>query len=473
MSSLRPASRWTVAVWVGAAVYTVLLSAESIYRHRGYQTSFDLAVYDQLLWLLSTGHEPFSSLVSRPMLGDHFTPGLVLLTPVYWVGLDLSGLLILQSAALGLTAPALFTLGRDAGASPAVAALPAFLWLLSPWVASVNLFEFHPTAFAPALITVSVIAARRDSWGLLAGTALLALSLREDVAVTYVVMGVVLLLTGRRRIGLAVALGSAAWLLLAGRIIGSQGDSLEFFGRRFAGDRGDSMGDALVWVLTHPLEALTDAVANSGADIVLLLASTGGLALLAPVWMLLAVPTLLHNALTANAFQHDLLRHYHLLAAAGLFIAAAIGVRRVPKIRGARVVALVAAPAVAVALVGGLVIHDVWIGGQFFDRRSVRTALDRVPPDAAVATTIHLLPHVSQREEVYALPEPFIPWDWGSPLPRSELRERAERVRFVALYAGDGPLPYALNAVPILRRSGFVEIYRDERITLFERASTD
>ena len=463
-------SRWAVAVWAAAVLYAVLLSAESIYRHHGYETSFDLAVYDQLLWLLAHGHDPFSSLVSRPMLGDHFTPGLVLLTPLYWLGLGVPGLLTVQSIGLALNAPALYALARDAGASPRLATVPAFLWLIAPWTAAVNLFEFHPTAFAPALLTVSVLAARRGQWLLLAATALLAMSLREDVATSYLVLGLLLAWHGRRRLGAVVTVAAAAWIVVSAQIIESQGDSLEFFGKRFAGDRGDSVGGALVWMAKHPWDTVVDAVTNSGSDVLLLVAATGGLALLAPSWMLLALPTILHNAFTANVFQHDLLRHYHLLAAAGLFIAAALGVARLPELGRARILAVVGAVEVAaIAVAGGLVQHDVWLQGQFLQRSNIRGAVALIPPDASAAATLHVLPHISQRTELYALPEPFVPWDWGSPLSKAELRRRANALQFVAFYEGDGPLPYVKRVLRILPKEGFVEIYHEGSMRLFER----
>jgi len=174
MEAVQPAIRarlisdsWMVAVWLGTVVYAVLLSLESIADHNAFTTSFDLAHYDQLLWLLAHGDEPFSTVVSRPMLADHFQPGLVLLTPLYWLGLGVPGILAAQSIALGLTAPALFALARASGAAPALAAVPAFLWLVSPWVAAVNLFDFHPLAFSAPLVVLSTLAASatgRFSW---------------------------------------------------------------------------------------------------------------------------------------------------------------------------------------------------------------------------------------------------------------------------------------------------------------------
>src|SRR5436309_2997454 len=138
---LARVSAWGLVVWLAAAVYAIGLSAESIYRQNHFRTGFDLAIEDQFLWLAAHGHHLFSTIVDRSLVADHFQPGLLLLTPLYWLGLGVSGLLVAQSLALALVAPALYALARDRGASPMVAAVPALLWLVSPWTTSVNLYE--------------------------------------------------------------------------------------------------------------------------------------------------------------------------------------------------------------------------------------------------------------------------------------------------------------------------------------------
>lgn len=471
-------SWWAVAVWVGATVYSVLLSIEAVREHHRFETFLDLAVYDQLLWLLANGHEPFSTVISRPLLGGHFQPGVALLTPLYWLDLGVPALLTAQSVALALTAPALYALARAYGASPPLAAVPAFLWLVCPWVASVNLFEFRPDPFAPALIVVSVLTAVQRRYVWLAVTALLALSLKEDVSLTYVMLGIVLALQGFRRVGGLLALGSAAWFVVATAVVNASGGANEAFGRRFAGERGDSVGDALVWAVTHPFDTLGDFVRDSLGGLLLLVVSTGGLALLAPVWMLLSLPTALHNALSAHGPQHELHFHYHLGTLTGFFVAAAIGAARVPGLgRPARLAVLVVGfAAIVTAFAGGLSVHQDLAHLRPSHAASAELALARIPNGVSVAATPSLLPHLSQRVEIYSLPEPFVPLDWGGSLAPAEFAERARGVRFVAYlerdispsggYSASEDLPSVRR---LLLRSGFVEIARVGRVHILER----
>ena len=469
---------WIVAAWVGAAAYAVLMAVETIGDHFAFRTGVDLAFYDQLLWLLSHGNEPFSTVVSRPLLVDHFQPGVLLFTPLYWLGLGVPGILTVQAIGLALAAPALFALARASGASPAVASIPAFLWLVCPWVASLNLFEFHPLAFSPVLVVLSVLAAVRERWWLLFGTAFFALSLKEDVALMYVVLGLLLVFRGHRRVGAGLALGSAAWLVLAYGIIRTLGGSYDAYGQRFAGDRGDSVPDAAGWMLSHPLQTVSDIADLSLAGVILLFVSTGCLALLAPSWMLLAAPTALHNALSAYQPQHELVNHYHLWTLTGFFVAAAIGAARVQSLgRYARLaVTATLGVAVVLAVLGGLWAHR-FSDTVLLEREPTERLLERIPPDVPVAAARSLVPHLTHRVEVHTLPEPFIPLEWGSPLSADEFAERAERIRFVAYVEGDQigtiltgeDLELTPDVRPTLLREGFVVIARSGKVEIFER----
>jgi hypothetical protein len=100
---------------------------------------------------------------------------------------------------------------------------------------------------------------------------------------------------------------------------------------------------------------------------------------------------------------------------------------------------------------------------------NIRNGIYVIPADASVAATVHLQPHLSQRREIYALPEPFIPWDWGSPLSKAELAKRAARLEYVAYYDGDGPLPYVQRVLPTLRRDGFVVVYQRGAMRVYKR----
>jgi uncharacterized membrane protein len=481
-ASAQRVSPWFVAVCTASLLYTVVLTIESVWRHDHFLTTFDLGVYDQAVWLLASGHDPFLSIVQSPLLGDHFQPGVALLVPLYWLGLGTTGLLLAQSLALAATAPALYWLGRDVGARPALAFVPAVLWLTSPFVAAVNLAGFHPTVFVPALLVAAVVLARQRRYWLLAFVVLVGLSFKEDTALVWAALGLVLAIRGRRWAGRMIALASAAWFVIAVRIVESQSDAYDFQGKRFAGDRGDTVGEAIQWMLGHPGQALWDAVSDGQVGTVIIaVLMTGGLCLIAPLWLLPALPIVAHNVLSANRPQHAFLEQYWLLPATCAFLAAAMALPRLQKhidVRP-RPFALGAAMTVAMltALVGHARVHEYRYATPG-DRPSVaeiRSVLDRIPPNAPVAASASLLPQLAQRTDIYALPEPFIHLKWGGTLSAAERSRRADRVRYVVFYTWNLPHRFApthYNLPARLRTGGFVEVVRSKSLRLYERAST-
>lgn len=470
---------WPAAIWIGAGSYAALLAAESIADHNAFRSGVDTAISDQLLWLLADGEEPFLDTI---MLAGHFQPGIALLTPLYWLGLGIPGLFAAQAIAMAVTAPALFALARHGGAPPPLAAVPAVLWLVCPWVASVNLFEFRPDLFAPVLIVLSVLFGMQGRNVLLATTVILALGLKEDLALTFVVLGLLLATHGRRRAGLWVAAGSAAWAagaVVAIELIGSS--SYDAFAQRWAGDRGATVPEALVWSLEHPLETLSDLASQSVLGLLVLVLSTAGIALLGRWWLLLALPTTAYNALSAYAPQHDLVHHYHLGTLTGLFVAAAIGVRRLATLGRRERLAVTAGVALAfgIAFAGGVRAHGIQGDAVELDPAPTRRALEHVPPGVPVAATRTLLPHLSQRAEIWSLPEPFVRTGWGTSLAPDEFERRAAQLRFVAYAQGDQVGTFytgevgTRRAVPDVRRQlaaeGFVVIVRAGPVEILER----
>jgi uncharacterized membrane protein len=464
-----------LVVWGAALVYVAVLSLESLSAHRSFVTGFDTALYDQLLWLLANAHEPFSTIVTKPMLADHFQPGLALLTPLYWLGGGVPALLVVQSLALAATGPALYALARASGARPAFAAVPALLWIACPFVARLNLWEFRPTAFVSVLLTLSVLGALERRLWLLGVTGAVALSLKEDVALVYASLGLVLALRGDRRLGGVVTASAAAWFVIASIVIRSGSGSLDVFGRRFAGDRGDSVPEALAWIVQHPLATASDVARESLVYLLALFVATGGLPLLAPLWMLLAVPSAAHNALSDYEPQHLLSFHYHQLTMTGLFIAAALGVHRLEsagwRLRLGAAAGVSAAAILAIA--AGSWAHAHETEDIRLPPEPTRAALALVPPDAPVAASPHLLPHLSQRADVYTLPEPFLPLDVGSPLSEAQLEERARRVEYVVYRRDDVPVEFAgtpEDVLAMLDREGFVPLRRAGAVTVFSRS---
>lgn len=82
-------------------LYTLL---SVIHRSRFDSFAYDLGIYDQIIWEYSRFKIPYSSIKEKIIFGDHFTPTLVLLAPLYWIWDSVSVLLVFQAFWVSLSA---------------------------------------------------------------------------------------------------------------------------------------------------------------------------------------------------------------------------------------------------------------------------------------------------------------------------------------------------------------------------------
>ena len=68
-------------------LYFVIFSTISVNRYWQYQTFYiDFGIYDDAIWKVAHFKAPIvdKGPNGRLNLGDHFTPGMYLLSPIYW-----------------------------------------------------------------------------------------------------------------------------------------------------------------------------------------------------------------------------------------------------------------------------------------------------------------------------------------------------------------------------------------------------
>lgn len=469
-------------VWGMAASYFCLATYFSLRRHHEFLSGFDLANFDQALWLISNGDEPMMTQQGISFWGGHFELSLVVLAPLYVFGAGAGTLLVIQALAMSAVAPLLYALARAYGAQRWPAVLPALLWVVSPMTLIPNIVDFHHIPFIAPVIVGSLLALKHERMVLFAVLALVACCAKEDVPLMYVMVGVVTALEGRRKLGAAISGAALALFAFAFFVfMPAFTDSGAWFAQRFGGERGDSLADVAAWILTHPLAALTDLLSAENVLILLLLvATTGALCLLATRWMLIGLPALLNNFLSAYTPQHQIDNQYYVPVALAFSVAAAAGVHRLalprPRLR------LVAAAWIAIVFlafpVGLRYVDDVtsWsardvelTGGASSRRRAVAM----IPDEVAVAASPRFTPHLSQRKETYSLPIPFLGREeFGSDWSQDEMERRAARVQWIVWDPAERPteMPNAPELLaPLIPRLGFHEVARHGTVRVYVR----
>lgn len=421
----RPGQRLThvglAATGAAALLYAVLLSAVTILRHNSFTThAFDLGIHDQAIYnILHSGYmrTTLYGPYAIDYLGDHFSPILFLLAPIYALFQDARTLLVVQSSALAAGAIPLYLLTRTKTRSALLGLALTLTYLLYPALHGVNLRDFHQIALvcAPLLAAFYFLERGRDIPFLIALG--LALIVKEEVALTVAAVGAYLFLgKGRRRLGVGVLLAGLVYFALAvGWAMPHLGGKPQI-DTRFGGYMASGWGGAagVAWtLLTNPLFTVTWVLGNPQKLIFLLqiFLPVLFLPLLAPAaaW-LAALPALAILLLTSAHTQYDITYHYTAHLIPTVFYLAALGVARIGDRQESGRVAL-AAGLLVVALtmnyLYGPLISKSGLRLSMPDRHDAIVAgfVAQIPREASVSALSDIVTHLTARRTAYLFPD--------------------------------------------------------------------
>ncbi|HEX6469040.1 MAG TPA: DUF2079 domain-containing protein [Streptosporangiaceae bacterium] len=263
--------RW-VAALTGAAA--LVYSTYALLRFHTFLTgSYDLVIFDQAIRSYSHFHAPVSIVKGVhngfgpgfSVLGDHFSPLLAVLAPLYWIHDGPRTLLVAQAVLFAAAIPPLWTFTRRELGVPAAYCV-AGAYALSWPVAAAIAFDFHEAAFAPVLTAVllerfqaaALAGDRRRRAALRVHGALAAFALllvKEDMGLLVAGYGLYLLTRRERALGGAFVAVGLAWTWLAARVlIPAFGGDPDYYWAY--GALGDTLPQAAAHVVTRPWDAL-------------------------------------------------------------------------------------------------------------------------------------------------------------------------------------------------------------------------
>lgn len=430
-----------------AAVLFLGLWSLALLRLWSILASYDLGYFTQAAWLLRNGHEPFITVRGIHLLGDH---GSFIFYPIAftfgWLGAP--GLLAFQALALAAGVVPLWLLARRVvGLTPPLASALCVAYALYPALSNVNVFDFHPeTVVVPALLAAVWLLHRGGPWWAFGLCVAAVLTSREDVAITVLFLGLYGVMQRRVRVGLATAAVAAGWLALDVLVV------LPHFagGSYVQGSRfpqfGDSLGEAAVFMLTHPIAVLDDLTSGANAYVAVgLLAPLLFLPLLGWRHLWPGLPLQVAYLLTNVEAAHTITAQYTVTTIPFMFVGAAFGLRRASerwpeRARPDRL----AVALVAVAVVGFLVFatasprHEPWEWARrdAVDRARVEAA-ELVPSGAPVSATVRMWPLLAERRDLYPFPMPIERYFAQSEDDRTP-EERLAALRWVVLDTADG-----------------------------------
>lgn len=422
--ALRRADRSVLAL-AGIIGMWILVFGILVWRRHDRFAShgFDMAIFDQAVWLLSRFGTQFITIRGLHAFGHHASFAFYLLVPFYWLGAGPHFLNLLQVATMATGAVPVFLLARHRLGDKWLAVLLAGAFLLHPALQYMAWEQFHPETMAITFVLFAYWFSVREKWTWFAVMCVVAVAWKEDVALAILVLGLVVAWRGHRRVGFYTAGLALAWFLFVTRFLlpnvsGSQAFYLSFFS-----DLGDSPGEILGNLIRHPSRLTRRVLAEDGKSYMWKMTAPFGLVPLAsPVTMLLGIPQALLNLLSVNDFTRKITYHYAALPLAGLTLALVEGIAWVEKVRPATkslLVGFVTACALAATMSWGLspigyeYRRGWWPLAEDARRDAKVEALRIVPKSAGVSATYQFDSHLTHRKKIFEFPNPFKPANWG------------------------------------------------------------
>lgn len=399
---------------------TFLYSALSILRNRHFESGWDLAIFDQAIWLYSRFSSPDVTVrFNRPenILGDHFHPIVALLSPLCWIMNSAEAILISQAFIVALSViPVFLFTARRLGNSAA--------WLLTIsyslfWgIQQTVEFEFHEIAFAIPLIAFAIYFIDvRNAMGYFTCFFLMLMT-KENMGAILVFFGIYLILLKRYRDGLVSLSVGAITLPLITKIV------IPFFsGRPHEYWTYDALGpdltSAIRTIIKKPWivpQIMTSSVTKLHT-IWLIFSPFLLLSVFSPL-MILFIPIFAQRFLSSRLVFWEPLYHYNATVTPVVAMAAADGLwritRRVTSERARRFSVQLATLAILVinlCMLPGLPLWkltspDYWQLAQM--DRDGQAAVAMIPPGVSVAAQISIAPHLTHRRHIYVISPPGI-----------------------------------------------------------------
>lgn len=411
------------AVLLLVVCYFALFNTLSVMRYSNYRApGIDIAIFNQVLWKMSHFKAPVSTIRGMNIFGDHMETILFLLVPFYWIKGSVYAILTLQTLALALGALALYLIARDRIESRWVPVVVATAYLCYPALQRLNLFDWHPETLGLCFLLFAILAVlkRRFFWFYV--LCLLAALCKEDMALAVFFLAVVVYFKYDKRAGRNVFWASGVYFLVSVFAVipafGTEG--FQYSGR--LKQFGRTGFEAVRNMIIHPVRTFNILVTRVNVRYVFdLLFPAAFLCVLAPLFLLPALPAFFFNIVSDFPGQHTILFQYTAGIIPFVFVAVVFAIAKIMKwaegsfrprlIAGAVAFVLLASALAGTFYLGPSPVSEAWASSVYGSDPHVdviRQGLETIPADARVSAQDYLLPHLSERDYLYMYPQPFI-----------------------------------------------------------------
>ncbi len=416
------------AVAIAVLIYFLFFSVASVMRHNSFSsTAYDLGIFDQTVWGYSHGQMLLNTVRGINLLGDHMHPILFLVAPLYKIFPMPEGLLVLQSLALALGALPIFWIARKR-IGAAAAALISISYLLYPSLQYINLFDFHPEAFAVPLLLFALYFVDAKKYAAAIAMLILTGLSKEHFPLAMASVGAYIFLAQKKRkLGLLLAAAGIIWFAVNFKILlphfAGEAAYAHIRGYEYL---GNSLGEAAKNAVLHPQLTIKYLLSADKLTYLTLLSFPAGavaIVLLGLPYLLLAAPFFAINLLRSQDLTTAILYQHNAELIPFIYFAAIMGVQNLTKIlsllklnnKKIAVGLFVLLTTITAAAAYGpfTTVYNLGSFAQNEHTNAGHRLLQEIPNDASVSADPLLLPHLTHRKEAYMFPNPFMTYMYG------------------------------------------------------------
>lgn len=187
-------------IWSIAGIVFIISTSYKLRAHYNFQThTSDLGLFATVCWNTLRGDIMWSSLLGANYFGVHFNPILIVLSLLFIFWENAAVLLIIQAAVIAVSIPALYEIGRVLKISVSYSIAMALLFISHPKIVKLLAFDFHPDVFIILWYSWAIVFWHKKKHILFSLMICGAFLVKEDIPLTLIGWGILILLTERTR----------------------------------------------------------------------------------------------------------------------------------------------------------------------------------------------------------------------------------------------------------------------------------
>lgn len=411
--------RYELALLTLFLIYIVYFTAASFTKFDNYNMGrFDLGNMDQTVW--NTFHGRFFQMThpdgveNLSRLSFHADFILILLAPFYAIWENPKTLLFIQTLVIAFGGIFVYFLSWEILKNKGISLVFAFLFFLNPAVNYVNLFDFHGVAFSITFFLAAFYFLLKRNFVPMTILLFLAGITKEEVWIVVSLFGVLLFIRKERLLGIAIFLSSILifYTLIWYAIPQAYGKA--HFALSYYSDYGSSPSEIIKGIFLSPGLTLSKILAPDRLDYIKkLFLPLSYFSFLSPLSLIFAVPDLLINLLSSFKYQHQIYFQYSSVVTPFIFISAIFAAKSIKKI-----IHEVSFTEISLLLITTTLISAYSFGPVFFaktaqiqmftepriERKAIDSYISKIPNNKIVSATNNLGSHLSERENIYVIP---------------------------------------------------------------------